>query len=608
MSLRYGYVTNGLTGHRLEDALGLLADHGYAGVALTLDHVHLDPLARGLRARAARLRAGSRRSGSPASSRPAGGSCSTRAASTTPRCSRDGRQRRVDLSAARSTSPPSSARPSSRSGPAPRRRTIAASARGTGCSTAASACSRTPSATASRSGSSPSPACSSRRWPTTRRCAAARPPAGARPHARPRPLRLPRAEPVTECVRRGAATLVHVHVEDMRRGVHEHLMFGEGELDLAAALGVLAEVGYAGRSPSSSPGTRTPRTRPCPPRSRPCAPHDGRRCDDDRRSCPPRSRRGPGRRARLAARDERGGRRRPRGDPRPLPDGRAQGRPRAARPRTPTPPTCTRGRSTTRPARCCSPRSATRAEERAAELYRYGDAAERRGLLRALPYLPLGDRALDLVDDAIRTNDTRLIAAALGPYATEHLPDAAYDQAVLKCVFVGVPITPLDGLPERVTPNGARMLAAFVHERVAAGRDVPGRGLARDRPLPARGRARRDRGASCESPFEDRRAAAERALEPQNPGAPHEDLRPPRAHDVAHHRRLRGDGRLRASRRSSSRRSGSASRAPRPARSSTTSTRCSAGSASGPASSASATTARSGSTRRRRTTTRCAAK
>jgi hypothetical protein len=71
------------------------------------------------------------------------------------------------------------------------------------------------------------------------------------------------------------------------------------------------------------------------------------------------------------------------------------------------------------------------AEGELAELYRYGDAAERRGVLRALPHLDLGDRGLGLVDDAIRTNDTRLIAAALGPYATEHLADAAYDQAVL---------------------------------------------------------------------------------------------------------------------------------------------------------------------------------
>jgi L-ribulose-5-phosphate 3-epimerase len=45
VSLRYGYVTNGLRDHRLDDALALLADCGYAGVGLTLDHGHLDPFA-----------------------------------------------------------------------------------------------------------------------------------------------------------------------------------------------------------------------------------------------------------------------------------------------------------------------------------------------------------------------------------------------------------------------------------------------------------------------------------------------------------------------------------------------------------------------------------
>ena len=43
--LRYAYNTNGLANHRLEDALSFLADTGYAGVALTLDHGHLDPFA-----------------------------------------------------------------------------------------------------------------------------------------------------------------------------------------------------------------------------------------------------------------------------------------------------------------------------------------------------------------------------------------------------------------------------------------------------------------------------------------------------------------------------------------------------------------------------------
>jgi len=151
------------------------------------------------------------------------------------------------------------------------------------------------------------------------------------------------------------------------------------------------------------------------------------------------------------------------------------------------------------------------AEGELAELYRYGDAAERRGVLRALPFLDLGDRGLSLVEDAIRTNDLRLIAAALGPYATEHLPDASYDQAVLKCVFVGVPITGLDGIPSRVTPDGARMLGAFVHERVAAGRDVPAEvWTVVDRFPPEEEIAAIE--SELQSEFEDRRAAAERAL------------------------------------------------------------------------------------------------
>lgn len=45
MTLRYAYNTNGCGSHRLEAALDLMAGSGYAGVALTLDHHHLDPFA-----------------------------------------------------------------------------------------------------------------------------------------------------------------------------------------------------------------------------------------------------------------------------------------------------------------------------------------------------------------------------------------------------------------------------------------------------------------------------------------------------------------------------------------------------------------------------------
>ncbi len=45
MSLRYAYNTNGLAWHRLDDALVIVAEAGYDGIALTLDHHHLDPFA-----------------------------------------------------------------------------------------------------------------------------------------------------------------------------------------------------------------------------------------------------------------------------------------------------------------------------------------------------------------------------------------------------------------------------------------------------------------------------------------------------------------------------------------------------------------------------------
>jgi hypothetical protein len=107
------------------------------------------------------------------------------------------------------------------------------------------------------------------------------------------------------------------------------------------------------------------------------------------------------------------------------------------------------------------------------DLYWYGDAAEKRGVLRGLGHLDVGDAALPVVHDALRTNDTRLIAAALGPYAATHLDDPAYRQAVLKCVFTGVPLAGVAGLAERRDAELVRMFAAFARERVAAGRPVP---------------------------------------------------------------------------------------------------------------------------------------
>lgn len=106
-------------------------------------------------------------------------------------------------------------------------------------------------------------------------------------------------------------------------------------------------------------------------------------------------------------------------------------------------------------------------------LYRYGDADEKRAVLGSLHELDLGSLAVPLVEDALRANDTRLVAAALGPYGAHHLDDAAWRQGVLKCLFVGVPLSAIHDLPRRADEELARMVASYVEEREAAGRAVP---------------------------------------------------------------------------------------------------------------------------------------
>ena len=56
MSLRLAYNTNGWPQHRLDDVVTILAELGYAGVAITPDTFHLDPFDRASAGRAGELR------------------------------------------------------------------------------------------------------------------------------------------------------------------------------------------------------------------------------------------------------------------------------------------------------------------------------------------------------------------------------------------------------------------------------------------------------------------------------------------------------------------------------------------------------------------------
>ena len=52
--------------------------------------------------------------------------------------------------------------------------------------------------------------------------------------------------PIADHIRHWRDMIWNIHIEDMCKGVHEHLMFGEGEIDFGPVLQALEEIGYQG--------------------------------------------------------------------------------------------------------------------------------------------------------------------------------------------------------------------------------------------------------------------------------------------------------------------------------------------------------------------------
>ena len=52
--------------------------------------------------------------------------------------------------------------------------------------------------------------------------------------------------PVSKFIRHWKHVLWNTHIEDMKHGVHEHLMFGEGEIDFPPILRTLEKIKYYG--------------------------------------------------------------------------------------------------------------------------------------------------------------------------------------------------------------------------------------------------------------------------------------------------------------------------------------------------------------------------
>jgi hypothetical protein len=109
------------------------------------------------------------------------------------------------------------------------------------------------------------------------------------------------------------------------------------------------------------------------------------------------------------------------------------------------------------------------------EVYLRGDFAEQAAVLRALPLLPGPERFVDLAIEACRTNvlDVFEAIACESPFPARHFPEAAFNQLVLKAMFMGVALARIDGLDRRRNPELARMARDYASERRAAGRSVP---------------------------------------------------------------------------------------------------------------------------------------
>jgi hypothetical protein len=108
-------------------------------------------------------------------------------------------------------------------------------------------------------------------------------------------------------------------------------------------------------------------------------------------------------------------------------------------------------------------------------LYRTSDNGERVALLGALGALPDADRFIATAVSACRTNVTSVFEAIAcdNPYPARHFSDEAFNQMVMKTLFLGVPVARIEGLRARVNAELGRMVADYASERRAAGRSVP---------------------------------------------------------------------------------------------------------------------------------------
>lgn len=107
-------------------------------------------------------------------------------------------------------------------------------------------------------------------------------------------------------------------------------------------------------------------------------------------------------------------------------------------------------------------------------LFQTADLDEHVALVRALFLLPDAAGLLHIAREAIRSNmgDVFHAISQRNPYPAEHFDDIAWNQMIVKCQFVELPLRNVHGIDARANADLARMLVGLARERWAAGRRI----------------------------------------------------------------------------------------------------------------------------------------
>ncbi|MFO7177070.1 MAG: EboA domain-containing protein [Pseudomonadota bacterium] len=109
------------------------------------------------------------------------------------------------------------------------------------------------------------------------------------------------------------------------------------------------------------------------------------------------------------------------------------------------------------------------------DLFERGEIGEQESILRTLEFLPRPSDYVEVAKAGCRTNARSVFEAIAcdNPFPARRFSEPSFNQMVLKAVFLGVPLSRIEGLPDRRTPELVRMALDYASERRAAGRPVP---------------------------------------------------------------------------------------------------------------------------------------